>query len=214
MHMLSWSIEVAEPLGTFTPDWAGLGYVLAIVGCFLLANGILFRNPRSMVAERLGRAPQQLRRIRAFVFHRVQMGLGFLFLIGGFASMLAGRYQDVRPNGSLVMWIGLVIVLAVVLEVVGWWWSAQSLRSHVRDFLRENPPDFETDSNLAREIGELFGVDSRADETVQSYAARLRQSLGLAPAARAGVRTRDDERLGRGGAATFGDDSEAGFEEL
>ncbi|MCC7015014.1 MAG: hypothetical protein IT454_20795 [Planctomycetes bacterium] len=197
----------------FAPDWAGLGYVLAIVGCFLLANGILFRNPRALVAERLGRAPQHLRRIREFIFHRVQMGLGFAFLVGGFASMLGGRYQTVPPQGSLVMWIGLVIVLAVLLEVVGWWWSTHSLRSHVRDFLRENPPEFETDPALAREVGELFGVETRADETVQSYAARLRHSLGLAVAASRGSRSRADEPVQRGRAAMFGEDSEPGFEE-
>ena len=39
----------------FAPDWTTLGYLLALVGCFLLANGILFRNPRALVAERLGR---------------------------------------------------------------------------------------------------------------------------------------------------------------
>ncbi|MFM7297053.1 MAG: hypothetical protein ACKO4Q_07500, partial [Planctomycetota bacterium] len=124
-------LGTAEPVA---PDWTTLGYVLAIVGCVLLANGVLFRNPRALVAERLGRGPQPLRRIRDFVFHRVQVGLGFLYLVGAFASLLYGRLApDALPGGSAMLWAGLVVVATVVLEVAGWLWSAHSLRVHVRE---------------------------------------------------------------------------------
>lgn len=208
------TLPAAAPIGE--PDWALLGLVLAIVGCFLLANGILFRNPRAMVAERLGRAPQQLRGIREFVFHRVQMALGFLFLVVGFAAQILGRSRpapEPGTDGAAVMWVGLVIVLAVVLEVIGWWWSLHSLRGYVRAYLRENPPDFDTEIGLAREIGELFGVESRADETVQSYAARLRGSLGLTAAPRA-ARGAPSERRRFGPQGVFGEESDPGLEDV
>jgi hypothetical protein len=179
-----------------SPDWTAIGIVLQIVGCFLLANGILFRNPSTMVAERLGRAPQQLRRIRAFVFHRVQMTLGFLFLVVGLAAQLYGHAQPARADeeGSPALWIGAIVVLAVVLEIGGWWWSLYALRGHVRRFLRENPPDFETDMNLAREVGELLGIETHGDDTVQLYLARLRASLGLPGGSRTGAKARSEER--------------------
>ncbi|MBM3991865.1 MAG: hypothetical protein FJ298_12760 [Planctomycetes bacterium] len=189
------------------PDWTILGYVLAIVGCVLLANGVLFRNPRALVAERLGRGPQPLRRVRDFVFHRVQVGLGFSYLVAAFASLLYGRLEPAAlPGGSALAWVGLVLVATGALEVAGWLWSAHSVRVHVREVLRESPPDFETDPTLAREIGELFGVDSRADETVQSYAARLRQSLGLTTLVRqvGGARAGSVER----GVTGFGDEGD------
>jgi hypothetical protein len=183
-----------EPFGA--PDWTTLGLVLAIVGCFLLANGILFRNPRRMVAERLGRTPQQLRGIREFVFHRVQMTLGFMFIVAGFAAQLQGRWQPPQPRpGSPALWIGAIVVLAVALEVAAWWWSLHAVRRHVRAVLRDDPPDLETDTVLAREIGELFGVETSGDDTVQSYVARVRTSLGLTQAPRNGPRARtSDER--------------------
>ena len=198
------------------PDWTMLGHMLAIVGCFLLANGILFRNPRALVAERLGGAPKHMRAIREFVFHRVQMALGFLFLVLGFAAQMLGHARPRAVSdegGSAVMWIGLVLVLAVVLEVAGWWWSLHSLRSHVRSYLRVNPPEFETDLPLAREVGELFGIESRADETVQSYAARLRASLGLAAAPRAGQRGVPGEARRFGPQGVFGEESDPGLED-
>jgi hypothetical protein len=203
--------QVASPFGP--PDWTSLGLVLALVGCFLIANGILFRNPRALIAERLGGAPQQLRHLREFLFHRVQMGLGFAFLVAGFSSQLLGRYADPPEHpGSPVMWIGLVVVLAVVLEVAGWWWSVESLRRHVRRFLRENPPEFETDPNLAREVGELFGLPARAEETVQSCAARLRAELGLRPAPRS-QRAHVEEGPRHVPQGMYGEEPEPGFDE-
>jgi hypothetical protein len=195
------------------PDWLAIGIVLQIVGCFLLANGILFRNPSTMVAERLGRAPQQLRRIRAFVFHRVQMTLGFLFLVVGLGAQLYGHAQPPAPGeeGSPALWIGAIVVLAVVLEVGGWWWSLYALRGHVRRFLRENPPDFETDMNLAREIGELMGIETHGDDTVQLYLARLRTSLGLPSGSRNGTKARSEERRAYVPPA---EESDPGFDEI
>lgn len=195
------------------PDWSSLGLVLCVVGSLLIANGILFRNPKALVAERLGRASHEIRRIREFVFHRVQMTLGFLFLVAGFSAQLYGRAApQPEGGGSPALWIGAVVVLAIALEVGGWWWSLRSLRGHVRAHLREFPPDFETDTNLAREIGELFGIESTADETVQSYAARLRGELGLAPPRSSAANRAKDRR--RQPQQHFADELDLGAEEF
>jgi len=167
------------------PDWTSLGLILAIVGSFLLANGILFRHPRTLVEQRFGK-DQPLRTIREFIFHRVQMTLGFAFLLSGFALQLFARTRFVQApaaaeGGSTALWIGAIVVLAIALEAAGWWWSVHSFRRYVGAWLREHPPAFETDTNLAREIGELFGIPPQDGDTVQSYAQRLRQAIGLLP---------------------------------
>jgi len=163
------------------PDWTTLGLVLAIVGSFLLANGILFRHPRALVEERFGRRRMPLRTIRAFIFHRVQMSLGFGFLVSGFALQLWGHLRPPSAAGSAspALWIGLVVLLAIALEAGGWWWSMFSFRRHVTAYLREDPPELDSDPLLARELGELFGVASHRDDTVQTFAARLRKAVGL-----------------------------------
>jgi len=165
-------------------DWESLGLVLSILGCFLLANGVLLRDPRSLLAQRLARATPPLRTLRELVFQRVQTGLGLLFLSGGFALQLVGRSLPEREGpdlpGSIALWVGVIVVVGVALEVLGWWWSLFSFRRQVGRFLRADPPDLAADVILARELGELFGVRSHETDTVQSYLERVHAAIGLA----------------------------------
>lgn len=164
-------------------DWESLGLVLCLLGCFLLGNGVLLRDPRSLLAQRMARATPPLRTLRELVFQRVQTGLGLLLLSGGFALQLVGRATPDRPladlPGSIALWVGALVVAGLVLEVVGWWWSLFSFRRQVGRFLRADPPDLATDMILARELGELFGVNSHESDTVQSYLERVHAAIGL-----------------------------------
>jgi hypothetical protein len=163
------------------PDWGSLGLVLCLAGGFLLAHGTLVRDPQSMVEERFGRPRADLRSLRSMLFHRVQTLLGFGLLLCGFAAQLYARavpqLQD--ASGSAALWTGAVVLAAALLELSAWWWSLVTVRRHLRAWFRQHPPDFDRDPNLAREVGELFAIDSLADEAVQSYAERLRRELGL-----------------------------------
>jgi hypothetical protein len=169
------------------PDWGSLGLVLAIAGSFLIASGILLRDPQSLLEERFGQAAPRLRSIREFAFHRVQMALGFLLLIAGFALQLLERAR-VEPaagpgtapaGGSTALWIGGLLALFVALELAGWGWSVLSIRRALRRWLVQHPGLLDADPRLAREVGELFGVASHANDTLQSYVARLRRVLDL-----------------------------------
>ena len=162
-----------------TPDWAVIGLVFAVAGSFLLANSILFRHPRQLVEERFGLVCKELHSIREYIFHRAQVNLGFGFLLGGFVLQLYGRYQPAPPAQELpIVWIGAVVVLAAVLLLASWSWSLMAFRSYVRAHFQENPPDFEEDLALAREVGDLFGVPRYTDDTVESYLRRLSDRLG------------------------------------
>lgn len=182
--LVSTALNVAPEGGFANPDWSAIGLVLAIVGSFLLANSILFRHPRQLVSERLGIKREGLRTIREYIFHRVQVNLGFGFLLGGFGLQLYGHAYpppvDAEPHFPIV-WIGVVVVLAVVLLSVSWWWSLFAFRRYMRDHFRTHPVDFEANLPLAREVGELFGLASLEDDTVQAYLVRLRREIGSAP---------------------------------
>lgn len=177
-------------------DWFGIGLVLTIVGGFLLANAILFRHPRVLVAAHFGGAPTRLGTIREYIFHRLQIHLGFLFLLSGFGLALYGHYRPPAPSVPLAFptaWVGGILLAVAVLEVGGWWLSHQLFRRYVREHFLRNPPDLETDMTLARELGELFGIQSTGDDTVQSYLARVRAELGLTVTPRSAVPRRPAE---------------------
>ena len=168
------------------PDWASLGLVSAIVGCFLIANAILFEHPRRLVRQYFGRQTGRLRSVRESVYNRVQTTLGFTFLLCGFGLQLVGRttVPEAAAAGSpplSMTWVGILVLVAVGLLFSGWWWSLWAFRRYVREYFLETPPNFDGDPGMVRELGELFGVESRGDDTVDSYTNRLRERVGLEP---------------------------------
>lgn len=163
-------------------DWFAIGLVLSIVGGFLLANAILFRHPRTLVQEHFRGSRVQLRSIREYIFHRVQVHLGFVFLLVGFGLQLYGHFRPppAAAEGQFpTLAIGLILLVLVALEIGGWWLSHALFRRYVREYFLGYPPDFETDMELAREVGTLFGVKSSGEETVESYLERLRLAVGI-----------------------------------
>ncbi len=164
------------------PDWTSLGLVSAIVGCFLIANAILFEHPMRLVERHFApRDSGRLRSIREHIYNRVQITLGFSFLMGGFGLELVGRFRPLaegRPAFSLA-WVGVFVVLTIALLLGGWWWSLRAFRRYVRTYFIETEQDLEGDPQTARELGELFGIEPRAEDTVESYVARLREKAGL-----------------------------------
>ena len=170
------------------PDWVAIGLVLTLLGAFLLGNAILFRHPRTLVEEFFGaRGGARLHAIREYVFHRAQVAVGFTYLVGGFGLELLGRYRPPATEFP-VAWVGAILVLTVALLVLAWWWARHSFQRHVRAHLRRDPPDFEADLRVAREVGDLFGVASAEDDTVQSYLERLHRAIDLPPPERRGRR--------------------------
>jgi hypothetical protein len=183
-------IASAQDAPGLEPDWATLGLVLAVVGSFLLGNAILFRHPRDLVRERFAAslsAPSSARvapllGIRGQIFHRLQISTGFFYLVLGFAMQLVGRFRPLKPGTEPafpVFWIAVMALATAALLVLGWWWSSRSFRRHVRAHLLRNPPEFEADMAFAREVGELFGVESHPEDSVESYVGRLRTELKL-----------------------------------
>ena len=165
------------------PDLFSIGIVLAIVGGFLLANSILFRHPRTLVADFFGQRERRLASIREYIFHRVQVHLGFLLLLGGFGLQLIGYFQagavSDAPREFPTFWVGGIALAVLVLELAGWWGSRLLFRRYVREHFLQHPPNLERDLSLLREVGELFGIPSEGDESVPSYVLRIRQRLGV-----------------------------------
>ena len=177
----------AAPAGDAAPDWIAIGLVFSVVGAFLLGNAILLRNPRALVEEHFRRRREgptrRLGAIREHVFQRAQIAVGFTYLVGGFALQLLGRYRPALPRDGVpevpAAWVGVIVASTIAFLAAAWLWARHAFRRHVRAHLRSAPPDFEGDLPLAREVGELFGVGSEKDDTVQSYLERLHAAIGI-----------------------------------
>jgi preprotein translocase subunit SecG len=164
-------------------DAFGLGLVLVLIGAFLLANSILLDHPRTLVAEHFGGAREKLSSIRGMLFHRLQVHLGFLFVLMGLALAIYGHYgasgREPAPRVFPVAWVGAIVAAVVCLELGGWWLSHALFLRYVREHFRAHPPALEGDLALARELADLFGIQGEGNDSVQSYLARIRRRIGL-----------------------------------
>ena len=90
------------------------------------------------------------------------------------------HYRAKGPNEAplSMAWVGGIVVLAVVLLFLGWWWSLWAFRRYVREYFSQHPRNLEAEPQTAREIGELFGIESQGDDTVEDYVLRLRHKAG------------------------------------
>lgn len=178
-----------SPMALFPPgspfdaaDWSSLGLVACIVGAFLIANSTLFEHPRSLVARYFGRAGSgRLQSVRDYIYNRVQTTLGFAFLLSGFGFQLVGHFRSV-PAGAAPLsmaWVGVIVATAVALLFGGWWWSLWAFRRYVREYFTRSPRNLLREPQVAREIGDLWGIESRDEDTVEDYVARLVRETGL-----------------------------------
>ncbi|QDV06881.1 hypothetical protein Poly30_23980 [Planctomycetes bacterium Poly30] len=179
---------ITRPQETFFggADWTSLGLVSCIIGAFLIANSTLFEHPRSLVGRYFGRSMGRLQSVREYVYNRVQTTLGFAFLLAGFGFQLIGRFREVVPEGSgpvepplSMAWVGVIVASAIILLFSGWWWSVWAFRRYVREYFTDNPRDFMAEPAVAREVGELFGIESSENDTVEDYVKRLVKETGL-----------------------------------
>ncbi|MEZ6005762.1 MAG: hypothetical protein R3F17_01045 [Planctomycetota bacterium] len=182
-------LALSEGTSVFAnPDWTSLGIVTAMLGAFLVAGATLLEHPRRLVARYFGRASGRLQSVRDYVYNRLQIVLGFAFLLIGFGMQLVGHFVSLPPGAEPLnmAWVGAIVLAVVVMLFAGWWWSLWAFRRYVREYFTEHQANFERDGALAREIGELFGVEQQENDTVVAYAARVRSAAGLPkPTARA-----------------------------
>lgn len=175
-----WRMALPNDLAAI--DWVAIGLVLTLIGCLLLGNALLVRSPRLLVEELFGVRKLRLLAIRAAILQRVHVAFGFTYVLIGLAVQIAARsgVSERAPAQDFpAFWVGCITLLSIALLLAGWWWSAHSFRAHVREYFRAHPPELEVEMALAREIGELFGVRAQSDDTVSSYAERVRVRLGL-----------------------------------
>lgn len=159
-------------------DLIVIGLTMNIVGTFFLANSIVFKRPRRVIEEFFQTDPGSLLAIRDYIFTKIQVVIGFLFLFCGFGLMIIAHVDKLKnPTPFLLISIGVLMVTALLIGTIGFAYSRRSFKRHLKEFFKRHPWPFDLRMDLTKEIGELFGVKRSTDETVEIYVAKLRRAL-------------------------------------
>lgn len=175
----STSVEAAAAELANATDWTSVGLVLAGLGACLIGVAILARGKRGLARELFGAHAGGVVRLRETLFQRALLVVGFGWLAAGFALQLLGRLRPAAAPEFPVAWAGAVLVATLLLLGLAWAWALRAARAAVRAHLALSPRDLAHDLAFARELGHLFGVESRAEDSVESYLGRLEAALGL-----------------------------------
>lgn len=123
--------------------------------------------------------PSRFGALREALFLRAQLVVGFTWLALGFALQLLGRFHSASEPVFPVGWTGVVVVATLILLAIAWGWSLRATRELVRDALKERGVELDEEPALARDLGDLFGVEPSPEDTVETFSARLEAAIGI-----------------------------------
>ncbi len=173
-------------------DWRVVGLTLNIVGVFFLAGSITFKRTRRVLHECFGvEKTYPLRKVREYVLNKVQVYIGFTFLIAGFiiqvwdilAKNKAGGSSDIIEPNLLSIAIVLVIstvVLTVILKIVQLCWTRVTFKRLMIDFFREHEWELVKNAEVAKEIGGLLKIPRNKDDSIEDYVLKIKKALHIA----------------------------------
>jgi len=167
----------------YSQDLLVLGLTAQLVGGLLLGSSAEKGRPRSLLLNLLGGTPPSLSFLRDALHAKTRGQAGAAFFVLGSGLLLVGFLRPGGPGdwrveaGGVVLLLGLAVAfLQLADNYVG-----STLRRYLRDHFREHPDfPFERHIALTREIGQLFGVEGGAEETLESYVRKVRVAMGLA----------------------------------
>lgn len=164
----------------FDTDFLVLGVVAQLFAGLFLASAAGKGKPRHLLIDALGGTPRNLDFLRDAIQARARGQAGAVFLLAGAGLILAGLLlpgpsdAKVRAGGILLETVVAGAFLSALRSH-----AERSLRRAVRQYLLQQPFAFQDHIALTREIGELFGVASGGDETLEGFVKKVREAVGL-----------------------------------
>jgi len=167
-----------------------------IVGVFFLAKSITTKSPKYMLHELLRYKVNRSRFFRNHISQKLEAVIGFLFLIVGAGLQIyleihglaeQERADGLRgqPYGFTNWWVVVGVTLAImalttwVLSRVTRYFSGKIFVELVRFMVETHEYPLESDESLLLELGKIMRVDRREDDTLESYARRVRAKMKI-----------------------------------
>jgi hypothetical protein len=162
------------------PTLTALGaFCLLLAGMFQLAS-MGRDSAKYRLALLLGAQMTSLAPLRGAMESKARGQVSAVLLVVGSATMIVGFIKHLEISSVLFYSIlGGMAGLSFVLIVLQAGYVENAMRRYLLAHLRQFPFSFEDNLALTREIGELFGVESGHEDTLESYVRKLRERLGL-----------------------------------
>jgi hypothetical protein len=167
-----------------------LGLCANILGAFFLAKAIIAKNPRVMIREILNLRVDHLKVFRTYLIQKLEAIAGFLFMFLGCGLLIYNDYYppdvlpgvtDSGPPLGVTIAFTLVIMcfIALLFHTVCSFFARRIFMELLKDMVIRHRFPLHREEALTKQIGEILRIPTGADETVESYAMKVRAKLGL-----------------------------------
>lgn len=164
-----------------TSQLSVIGLTCSLVGVFFLANSIIFRKLKNVIAVFFSAKLRSLNTIKDYTLNNLQVALGFVFLAVGFLLQISAELDSVVPAHRTTTWIVCIsiVAFAVVVYLGGKSYSRHTFKKYLRRFFQNHPEAFNRDIGITKEIGEFLGVRHTHEMTVEDYLQKVRGALRM-----------------------------------
>ena len=155
------------------------GVCVALAGVFHITS-VGRERARHRLAMLLGARGRSLAPLRRAMEAKARGQAAAVYLILAGLAFSASYLVQIPFGPSFLWWAagGLVAGgLGFLAALDGY--VSNAMRRILQAHLRENPFSFEDNIAMTREIGDLFGVHSSPEDTLDTYLERLREALGI-----------------------------------
>jgi hypothetical protein len=162
-----------------SPELSVIGLTCCLVGVFFLANSIIFRKLKNVIAVFFNVRLRSLNTIKDYPLNNLQVALGFIFLAFGFLLQMYAHLAEVPAPATMWLTCGSIVVGAGVFYVVAKAYSRHTFKKYLRRFFHTHPEAFARDMQMTKEIGEFLGIRHTEEMTVEDYQRRVRAALRM-----------------------------------
>jgi len=156
-----------------------IGLTFCLVGVFFLANSIIFRKLKNVIAVFFNVRMRSLNTIKDYPLNNLQVAMGFIFLAVGFLLQVYAQLYQVKVQTTMWLICCSIVVGAGAVYYVAKRYSRHTFKKYLRRFFQTHPEAFARDMQMTKEIGEFLGIRHTQEMTVEDYQRKVAEALRM-----------------------------------
>lgn len=169
-----------------------IAYCSLMLGSFFATKSIAIKTAKYVLHELLSFKVNKSRFFRKYIGQRLDAVMAFMFLFFGWALLIYLEVQALGekpgPSGFDNWWLVISITVIAMLTIafalsrIARFFSNKVFIENIRFMIETHNYPLEGDEAFVLELGRVMRVRRDDQDTVESYAAKVRAKMGLAPA--------------------------------